>query len=88
MFAKRASLTLGITRRADNASGIQALRLGTALFAVGCMPLLCGNHRYLRLAGHLAQHVVYDLAMLVLRTEQNDLGVFTDSHSMSGRPVE
>lgn len=41
-----------------------------------------------RLARHLTQHVVYDLAVLVLRTEQNDLGVFTHSHRVSGRPVE
>ncbi len=41
-----------------------------------------------RLASHLAQHVVYDLAVLVLRTKQNDLGVFTDFRCVSGRPVE
>ncbi len=27
---------------------------------------------------HLVQHVIYDLAVLVLRTKQDDLGIFAD----------
>src|SRR5512143_1943189 len=37
---------------------------------------------------HLLQHVIYDLTVLVLRTEQYDLGIFADFYRVSGRPVE
>ncbi|HUW54281.1 MAG TPA: hypothetical protein VMV99_12780, partial [Rhodanobacter sp.] len=40
------------------------------------------------LASHLAQHVVYDFTVLVLRAEQNDLGILTDFDCVPGRPVE
>ena len=39
-------------------------------------------------SAHLAQHVIYDLTVLVLRTEQNELGIFADSYRVSGWPVE
>ena len=37
---------------------------------------------------HLVQHVIYDLTVLVLRTEQDDLGIFADYYRVPGRPVE
>jgi hypothetical protein len=40
------------------------------------------------LAAHLAKHVIYDLTMLVLRTEQDDLGIIADFDRVSGWPVE
>ncbi len=39
-------------------------------------------------ASHLAQHVIYDLAVLVLRAEQDDLGISADFYRVSRRPVE
>ena len=40
------------------------------------------------LASHFAQHVIYDLAVLVLWAEQDDLGILADFDRVSGRPVE
>ena len=37
---------------------------------------------------HRVQHVVHRDGVLVLRAEQNDLGVFDRPHAVSGRPVE
>ena len=54
--------------------------LSHAAKRVVCSELLCLSSVPQKLANHLAQHVVYDFAVLVLRTEQNDFGVLTDSH--------
>ncbi len=62
--------------------------LSRAAKRVGWSELLCLLPMHSKLASHLAQHVIYDFAVFVLRTEQNDLGVFTDSHRVSGRPVK
>src|SRR3990167_1309628 len=39
-------------------------------------------------SGHLVQHFVDHFAMFVLRTEQDDFGVFSHLHRMAGRPIE
>ncbi len=55
-------------------------------------PLDCGQQwSPLAVAGsalHRVQHVVHRDGVLVLRAEQNDLGVFDRPHAVSGRPVE
>src|SRR5659263_302398 len=37
---------------------------------------------------HLFQHVIYDLTVLFLRTEQDGLCIFADFYRVPGRPVE
>jgi hypothetical protein len=41
-------LTPGITRRAFNETILQVSRMRATLFAVGCMPLLCGSSSFRR----------------------------------------
>ena len=48
-----------------------------------------GTCSHMSISGaHLVQHVIYDLTVLVLWTEQDDLGIFADFYRVSGRPVE
>jgi hypothetical protein len=55
---------------------------------IAAISLLLWRFGFEKLAGHPGANVIDDFAVLVLRAEQNDFGIFIGSHGVSGRPVK